>query len=86
MKRARIRAKTSPAPSRRAPKRRPAQTISSKREIFVYDGTNLIGVIKVVADGKSVTYDTRGRRLGSFPNFEAAAAAFPKPRATSGAA
>ena len=72
--------------SRRSTKSRRAPTRPSRRELALYDGMDWIGTIKIAADDKSVAYDTRGKRLGSFPNFEAASAAFPKPKATSGAA
>jgi hypothetical protein len=82
------RGKSSPTPrSRRSTKSQRGATKPCTREVSLYDGVQWIGNIKIAADGKSVAYDTRGKRLGSFVNFEAAwAAAFPKPKATSGAA
>jgi hypothetical protein len=82
MKRTRIRAKASPGRARRSTKR--AASNRCQRELALYDGTHLLGTIKVAANGKSVAYDTRGKRLGSFSNFEAASAAFPKPKAVNG--
>lgn len=45
------------------------------RELSLYDGQHLIGTIKVADDGKSVAFDPSGKRIGSFPSFEAAFAA-----------
>jgi hypothetical protein len=81
------RVKSSPVPrSRRPTKSQRGATKPCRREVSLYDGVDWIGTIKIAADDKSVAYDTRGKRLGAFPNFEAASAAFPKPKATSGAA
>jgi hypothetical protein len=85
MKRARIRAKASPGHARRSTKRSRASSKLCQREVALYDGMDWIGNIKIAADGKSAAYDTRAN-VWSFPNFEAASAAFPKPKATSGAA
>ena len=52
-----------------------------RRELAIYDGVNLVGIVKVAADGKSTAYDARGKRLGLFPTFQAASAAFDKPSA-----
>jgi hypothetical protein len=52
---------------------------SQRREVAIYDGMDLIGTVKIAADGKSVAYDPCGKRLGSFPTFQAASAAFDKP-------
>jgi hypothetical protein len=58
---------------------RPSPSRSRQREVAVYDGQNLVGTVKVASDGKAVAYDARGKRLGSFPTFQAASAAFEKP-------
>lgn len=46
-----------------------------RRELSIYDGQDCIGTIKVADDGKATAFDQRGKRLGSFPSFEAASAA-----------
>ncbi|MGO9399738.1 MAG: hypothetical protein ACLP19_18125 [Xanthobacteraceae bacterium] len=46
------------------------------RELFLYDGQDLIGTIKVADDGTARAFDARGKRLGKFPSLEAASAAF----------
>jgi hypothetical protein len=66
---------------RRSVKRRRALTKSCKREVFIYDGLDLVGTVRIAADGKLTAYDPRGRRLGLFPTFQAASAAFDKPSA-----
>jgi hypothetical protein len=38
----------------------------------------LIGVIKVAADGAAAAYTAPGKKLGSFPTYEAAYDAFNK--------
>jgi len=49
------------------------QTNTAKaRELAVYDGQALVGTVKVAGDGKSVAFDPRGKRIGSFPSFNAA--------------
>ncbi len=61
--------------------KRDTQTTRSRlgrRELALYDGTHLLGTIKVAADGRSVAYSAGGKKLGSFPTFEAVTAAFPK--------
>ena len=78
MKRARIRAKTSRGVSRRSTKRAPTSSKPCRREFALYDGMNLIGVIKVAADGAAAAYTAPGKKLGSFPAYEAAYDAFNK--------
>jgi hypothetical protein len=46
------------------------------REFSLYDGQNFIGTIKLAADGTTEAFDLRGKRLGTFPSFRAATAAF----------
>jgi hypothetical protein len=49
------------------------QTNTAKaRELAVYDGQALVGTVKVAGDGTSVAFDPRGKRIGSFPSFNAA--------------
>jgi hypothetical protein len=72
------------ATNRRRRRKATARTSPSKqrrRELAVYDGVDWIGTIKVAADGKSIAYDALGTRLGLFPTFQAASAAFDKPPA-----
>jgi hypothetical protein len=45
------------------------------RELFVYDGQECLGTIKVAEDGKAVAFDQRGKRVGSFPSLKIASAA-----------
>lgn len=45
------------------------------RELSVYDGQELVGIIKVSEDGKARAFDRDGKRIGSFRSFEAASAA-----------
>jgi hypothetical protein len=76
------RGKLSPAPrSRRSTKSQRGATKPCRREVSLYDGVDWIGTIKGSGDGRSVAYSALGKKLGSFPTFEAATAAFPKPAA-----
>jgi hypothetical protein len=63
-----------PAPRRsRRPKKR-SKTPTCRRELFVYDGTNLVGVVKT--DGKKTTaFNCTGNRIGVFASLQAAIAA-----------
>ena len=45
------------------------------RELSVYDGQEFVGTVKVSDDGKARAFDRDGKRIGSFPSFEAASAA-----------
>jgi hypothetical protein len=54
------------------PKRRRAQTMARRREVAVYDGTNLIGTVKIADDGRSTAHDLLGKRVGSFGSLKAA--------------
>ena len=45
------------------------------RELSVYDGQEFIGTVKVSEDGKARAFDRDGKRLGSYPSFEAASVA-----------
>jgi hypothetical protein len=63
---------------RRSAKRGRAPTKLCKREVSIYDGVNLLGTIKIAADGKSTAYNAHGKRLGLFSSFHAASAAFNK--------
>jgi hypothetical protein len=49
-----------------------------RRELSVYDGTNLVGIIKIAPDGKSAALNAFGKRLGVFPSQQAASAALNK--------
>ena len=66
--------------SQRPTKNRP-NSKATRREVSVYDGVNLLGTIKIAADGKSTAYNPRGKPLGSYPTFQAASAAFDNPPA-----
>jgi hypothetical protein len=57
--------------SRRKAKRKAAKK-SYAREVALYDGQNLVAVIRIGADGKCIVFDARGKRLGSYPTFRAA--------------
>jgi hypothetical protein len=46
------------------------------RRLSVYDGSDRLGRIEVFEDGKARAFDARGRSLGMFANFKAAAGAF----------
>jgi hypothetical protein len=51
---------------------------SGPRELAVYDGTDLVGTIKIASDGKSTAHNAHGKRLGIFPSQRAASAALNK--------
>ena len=51
---------------------------SQRRELFVYDGTDLVGVMRIAPDGKSTALNAHGKRLGAFPSQQAASAALNK--------
>jgi hypothetical protein len=46
------------------------------RELSLYDGQELVGTIKVAEDGTTVAFDPGVKRVGSFPSFKSASAAF----------
>jgi hypothetical protein len=46
--------------------------MAGRREVAVYDGTNLIGTVKIADDGRSTAYDALGKRVGSFGSLKAA--------------
>lgn len=48
------------------------------RNLALYSGTTLLGIIKVAGDGRATAFSADGRRIGIFPSFEAATAAFNK--------
>jgi hypothetical protein len=54
------------------------------RELSVYDGQECLGKIKVAEDGKAVAFDPSGKRLGRYPSFKAATAAFDTPAERAG--
>src|SRR5205807_252777 len=45
-----------------------------RRELAIYDGRDWLGKITIAADGEVRAFDRRGKALGTFQNFEAAAA------------
>lgn len=45
------------------------------RELFVYDGQEWLGTIKVAEDGTVRAFDPNGKRIGSFPSVKTASAA-----------
>ena len=45
------------------------------RELAIYDGQELVGIVKVSEDGTMRAFDRDGKRIGSYPSFEAASAA-----------
>jgi hypothetical protein len=65
-----------PAPRRRRlSKRKPMP--NSRRELFIYAGTDLIGVVKITSNGSSkvttaIAYDPDGKRVGIFTSLQAA--------------
>lgn len=61
--------------------RRPAKcnrTPTCRRELFVYDGTDLVGVVKT-AGKKATAFNCAGDRIGVFASLQAAIAAFDTP-------
>jgi hypothetical protein len=68
-------------PSRQSAKRkrRRAPTKSCARELFVYNGQNLLGVIKIAGAGKATAYNPDGKQLGTFASQHAAIAALGRP-------
>jgi hypothetical protein len=44
----------------------------STRELAVYDGRECLGKIAIAANKKARAFDSRGKSLGTFENFEAA--------------
>jgi hypothetical protein len=58
--------------SRRKAKRKRPSTKSCAREVALYDGQLFVAMIRIGADGKSIAFDVRGKRLGSDPTFQAA--------------
>jgi hypothetical protein len=80
---------SSPSTKRRRPQRsttRRSSPRAGRREVAVYDGTTLVGTIKIAADGTSTAYSARGKRLGLFSSFLMASAAFNEPTESGGAA
>jgi hypothetical protein len=53
-----------------------AKLVGVVRRLSVYDGSERLGRIEISKDGAARAFDARGRRLGTFPNFKAAADAF----------
>ena len=53
-----------------------ARRAPAMRRLSVYDGSDRLGRIEVFEDGKARAFDARGRSLGMFANFKAAAGAF----------
>jgi hypothetical protein len=49
---------------------RSAPSSSRRRELAIYDGQNLVGIVKVAVDGRCTTLDARGKRVGVFPSQE----------------
>jgi hypothetical protein len=49
--------------------------MNGHRELAVYDGRECIGKIAIAANKKARAFDSRGKSLGTFENFEAASAA-----------
>jgi hypothetical protein len=49
--------------------------VDSTREVAVYDGRDCLGKIAIAANKKARAFDSRGKSLGTFENFEAASAA-----------
>jgi hypothetical protein len=68
-----------PAKRRSRGKVRTSPSRTPWREVAIYDGSDLLGTVKIAADGKSTAYDPRGKRLDLFPTFQAASAAFDRP-------
>jgi hypothetical protein len=72
-----VTAKPSPARrSRRPTKRNRAPTC--RRELFVYDGTDLCGVVKITGK-KATAFNCAGDRIGAFASLPAALAALDTP-------
>jgi hypothetical protein len=72
-----VTANASPARrSRRLAKRNHAPTC--RRELFVYDGTDLVGVVKITGK-KATAFNCAGDRIGVFTSLQAAIAAFDTP-------
>ena len=70
-------AKGSPARRTRPAKRKRAPTC--RREVAVYDGQDLLGIVKIA--GHAIAYNPDGKRVGIFASLEAATAALDKSRA-----
>jgi hypothetical protein len=63
---------TKPKPSQPSRRQAKRKRTAGKREVALYDGTNLVGTVKIAADGRSTAYDVLGKRVGSFGSLQAA--------------
>jgi hypothetical protein len=52
------------------------RTKSATRSLSLYDGTTLIGTIKIGSRGNAVAYNVTGKRIGSFRSVLEAKVAF----------
>lgn len=59
------RSESKPA-SRRFKRKKRAPAKSCAREVFVYNGQNLLGVIKIAGAGKATAYNPDGKQLDAF--------------------
>jgi hypothetical protein len=57
---------TSKPASRRFKRKKRAPAKSCARELFVYNGQDLLGVIKIAGAGKATAYNPDGKQLGAF--------------------